>query len=635
VWQPAYHGPNIDSTNLLFDCISSHVSTLNLVSCRGSRFMPDPLLQYSDDLVPQGAEFARRLSAVLVDRLILDELSANRALRAQREAGERFDLVLVRLGLVPETLMAQNLADFCKLPFVSAADLLAVAAVNDDLNVAYLKQTLMLPIADAGDHIVVAIADPFNREAPDALAYQLDRKVVCCLAAASDIDAAIERLYGVTEAAVGTPQRKHAGDAAANDDDVQRLQDMASEAPIIRLVQDLIHRAVTTLASDIHIEPAEDSVRVRYRIDGVLHTVQNLPLEVRAALCSRVKIIARLNIAERRLPQDGRAKVTVRGREIDLRVSTMPTLWGESLVLRILDRSSIELDFAKLGFAERDENALIRLLEQPNGIILVTGPTGSGKTTTLYTALSALNSTERKIFTVEDPIEYQLPGINQIQVQPRIGLTFAAALRSILRQDPDIIMLGEIRDLETAQIAIQASLTGHLVLSTVHTNSAVSTVTRLLDMGIEKYLLGSCLKGVLAQRLVRKLCNSCAGPAEHPAALLASMPADSPPAASAPWCAAKLRQAAGCPACRQSGFSGRTTIYEMLTITPQLQQAMVSDTSEAALSKIAVETGMVPMLNNGLAKVFAGETIPEEVYRVTQFDQWQTSLTEPTISAES
>jgi general secretion pathway protein E len=589
----------------------------------------------SAPLDPRSADFARKLSAFLVEGEVLDELSASRGLRAQRDAGERFDLVLVRLGLVTELAMAQRLAEFCGMPFVSSAAFPTSAAVGDDVNAAYLKQARILPIADVGDHIAVAVADPFNREPADALAYQLGRPVERHLAVASDIDAAIERLYGVTDKPGTITTGKQATEAAANDDDVQRLQDMASEAPIIRLVQDLIVRAVGSLASDIHIEPAEDNVRVRYRIDGVLHTVQNLATDVRAGLCSRVKIMARLNIAERRLPQDGRAKVNVRGREIDLRVSTMPTMWGESVVLRILDRSSIELDFAKLGFATSDVAALTQLLEQPNGIILVTGPTGSGKTTTLYTALSALNSTERKIFTVEDPIEYQLTGINQIQVQPRIGLTFATALRSILRQDPDIIMLGEIRDLETAQIAIQASLTGHLVLSTVHTNSAVATIARLLDMGIENYLLASCLKGVLAQRLVRKLCQSCATLVDDHEASAATIPKAFGSDTSMPRSPLYLRKAVGCPVCRQSGFSGRTTIYELLTMTPQLQDAMLSGQSETKILKFASEGGMVPMLDNGLAKVFAGETIPEEVYRVTQQDRCPISPTEPTISAGS
>jgi general secretion pathway protein E len=321
----------------------------------------------------------------------------------------------------------------------------------------------------------------------------------------------------------------------------------------------------------------------------------------------------------------------VRGRDIDLRVSTMPTMWGESIVLRILDRSSIALDFAKLGFAGTAYEAFGRLLDEPNGIILVTGPTGSGKTTTLYTALRQLNSTERKIFTVEDPIEYHLAGINQIQVQPKIGLTFAHALRSILRQDPDIIMVGEIRDLETAQIAIQAALTGHLVLSTVHTNSAAATVTRLLDMGVEKYLLASCLKGVLAQRLVRKLCPACAEPAADNTVVreLAST------ARLAARTTSGLRQAKGCPSCRQKGYQGRTTVYELLEMTDKVRANMMTAQSDQEIERAAVSGGMETMLQHGLAKALDGATSLEEVLRVTRFDRCQDIATKPMISAES
>ena len=392
---------------------------------------------------------------------------------------------------------------------------------------------------------------------------------------------------------------------------------MASEAPVIRLVQDLIVRAVEMRASDIHVEPREDSVRVRFRVDGMLSTVETLPTALKAAVGSRIKIMARLNIAERRLPQDGRMKTNVRGREIDLRVSTMPTLWGESIVLRILDRSSVELDFPKLGFAGPSHETFLRLLEEPNGIILVTGPTGSGKTTTLYTALGLLNSPERKVFTVEDPIEYQLPGVNQIQVQPKIGLTFATALRSILRQDPDIIMVGEIRDLETAQIAIQASLTGHLVLSTVHTNNAAATVTRFLDMGVEKYLLASCLKGVLAQRLVRRLCSFCAKPAPDPLSHVRVLEGIGASAAGVPI---QPKLPAGCSVCRNSGYAGRTTVCELLATSPSVREAILSGAGEQAIEAIAVAEGMVTMLQHGLTKALQGVTTSEEVWRVTRFE---------------
>ncbi len=585
---------------------------------------------------PRSAEFADRFGEFLLSRTALDELAVRRAQRAQRQSGERFDLVLMRLGLLGDAVMAQALADYCGLPLVTARDFPETALLADQVDLAFLKLNRLLPIAEQPEQVAVAVADPFNNEAIAALSYMLGRTVVRRMVADGELDAAIDRLYGAKDEGFrnGTAPAGAVAETAS-DDDVQRLEDMASEAPVIRLVQDLIVRAVGAQASDIHVEPREDCVRVRFRVDGVLQTVETLGLGLRAAIGSRIKIMARLNIAERRLPQDGRIKVNVRGREIDLRVSTMPTLWGESIVLRILDRSSIELDFPKLGFAGRAYDDLEQLLKQPNGIILVTGPTGSGKTTTLYTALSALNSSERKIFTVEDPIEYQLPGINQIQVQPKIGLTFATALRSILRQDPDIIMVGEIRDLETAQIAIQASLTGHLVLSTVHTNSATATITRLLDMGVEKYLLTSSLKGVLAQRLVRRLCKSCAAPsADAPGVMqmLSStgVAADKLLGGEAP----RLHRAVGCPACRQTGYSGRTTIYELLTTTPRMRETILSTSSEAVIERAAVADRMTTMLQNGLTKALRGETTPEEVLRVTRFDQCLDIATEPTTRTD-
>ena len=586
------------------------------------------------DLDPRSVEFADRFSEFLLAEKFLDELAVRRAQRAQRQSGERFDLVLMRLGLLSDGVMARALANFCKLPLVAEGQFPEEALLPDQISMSFLKLNRLVPLADKGDHISVAVADPFSLEAIDALSYLLGRPIKRCIAPEGDIEAAISRLYnGSVEKSEGSIAAPAASTEAASEDDVQRLEDMASEAPVIRLVQELIARAAGSQASDIHVEPSEDSVRVRFRIDGVLQTVETYSLALRAAISSRIKIMARLNIAERRLPQDGRIKVNVRGREIDLRVSTMPTLWGESLVLRLLDRSNIELDFPKLGFAGRSYEDLEQLLKQPNGIILVTGPTGSGKTTTLYTALSTLNSTERKIFTVEDPIEYQLPGVNQIQVQPKIGLTFASALRSILRQDPDIIMVGEIRDLETAQIAIQASLTGHLVLSTVHTNSAAATVTRLLDMGVEKYLLASCLKGVLAQRLVRKLCRVCAQPVADADRLMRMLSLTGTDVAGLlNGKAAQLHRADGCPSCRQSGFSGRTTIYELLTTTPRIRDAILASSSESVIETAGVADGMTTMLQSGLSKALKGETTPEEVLRVTRFDACLDTATEPTIS---
>ena len=585
-------------------------------------------------LDPRSTEFADRFGDFLLHDKFLDELAVRRAQRAQRQSGERFDLVLMRLGLLSDAVMARALSAYCKLPLIGAHEFPQIALHSEQISISFLKINRLLLLADKGSHLEVAVADPFSIEAIDALSYLLGRPIKRSIAPDGDIESAINRLYsGSNERTEASASKPANGVEAASDDDVKRLEDMASEAPVIRLVQELIARAAGNQASDVHVEPCEDSVRVRFRIDGLLQTVETYSLALRAAIGSRIKIMARLNIAERRLPQDGRIKVNVRGREIDLRVSTMPTLWGESIVLRLLDRSSIELDFSKLGFAGRSYDDLAQLLKQPNGIILVTGPTGSGKTTTLYTALSTLNSTERKIFTVEDPIEYQLPGVNQIQVQPKIGLTFANALRSILRQDPDIIMVGEIRDLETAQIAIQASLTGHLVLSTVHTNSAAATVTRLLDMGVEKYLLASCLKGVLAQRLVRKLCGTCARPVADADALMRMLTSTGADVGGLlDGATAKLHSAAGCPACRQSGYSGRTTIYELLTTSARIRDSILASSSETVIENAAVADGMATMLQNGLSKALKGETTPEEVLRVTRFEACHDTAIEPTTS---
>jgi general secretion pathway protein E len=557
---------------------------------------------------PSDQGLIERLAAFLASRGVLDELTLHRALRAQRQSGERFDLVLTRLGLIAETDLARLLAEFLGLPLLDPSQLPEAPLMADRLQLQFLKGNRIVPVADRGDSLLVAIADPFNTEAAAALSYLLERPVECGVMPAGDIERALERLYGRGETVSAEAGSAESGQAS--EDDVRRLEDMASEAPVIRLVHDLVTRAVEAQASDIHVEPREDSLRVRYRIDGVLATVETLPLSLRAAVTSRIKIMAHLNIAERRLPQDGRLKATVRGKPIDLRVSTMPTMLGESVVLRILDRSSVQLDFSPLGFHGPALETLIELLTQPNGIVLVTGPTGSGKTTTLYTALNLLNKQDSKLFTVEDPIEYQLTGINQIQVQPRIGLTFAHALRSILRQDPDIIMVGEIRDLETAQMAIQASLTGHLVLSTLHTNSAAASITRLMDMGVDDYLLASTLTGVLAQRLVRRLCPRCAAPADTPPPLLNRLGRGRD--------LKGLRRKVGCLACRNTGYQGRTTISELLVMTDAMRRKVLERSGESALESAAVEGGMVRMIDDGLAKALAGETTVEEVLRVTR-----------------
>ncbi len=563
---------------------------------------------------PRSQEFVDAFGAHLITSGALDELGVRRAQRAQKQSSERFDLVLTRLGLLPEADLTRVLSSFLGMSLAQAADFPIAPVHADRLQASFLKSHHVIPLADESDRLVLAIADPFDTEAIDAVSFLFEQPVSCCLATASEIDAAIERLYASPSSsgvalAIGEP-------IDADSDDVRRLADLASEAPVIRLVQELITRAAEIQASDIHIEPSETSLRVRYRIDGLLHTVENLPPSLKAAVTSRIKIMAHLNIAERRLPQDGRLKATVRGRDIDMRISTMPTMHGESVVMRLLDRSSVELSYAKLGFSGPKLVQFEQLLSQPNGIVLVTGPTGSGKTTTLYTALTSLNLPDRKIFTVEDPIEYQLQGINQIQVQPRIGLNFASTLRSILRQDPDIMMVGEIRDIETAEIAIQAALTGHLVLSTVHTNSASGTIARLLDMGVADYLLSSTVKGVSAQRLVRKLCDHCARTVSRSPAL------SKPPATSAPTIVSQSggqpRAAVGCPKCRETGYSGRTMISELLIMTDGVKDAISSGAKERDIEAAARHDGMVTLYDDGLAKVRAGETTIEEVLRVTR-----------------
>lgn len=568
---------------------------------------------------PRSEAFVERLSAFLIDNDILGELTVRRAARAQQQSGERFDVVLTRLGLIPEADLARILAKFLGLPLATASDLPAVAMFPSELQAAFLSASKMIPIEDDGDRVILAMADPFNAEAVSALSFLLGRRIERAVMSQAEVSMGIAQLYsesaGASKAAAdyrGAPEEE------GSEEDVRRLEDLASEAPIIRLVHELIARAAEMQASDIHLEPRDDGLRARFRLDGVLHVLDTYPVSVKAAVTSRIKIMAQLNIAERRVPQDGRIKATVRGREIDLRISTMPTMNGESVVMRLLDRSSVNLDFSALGFTAGTQTALDKVLSEPNGIILVTGPTGSGKTTTLYTALSLLNSTQRKTFTVEDPIEYQLDGVNQIQVQPKIGLTFASILRSVLRQDPDTIMVGEIRDLETARVAIQASLTGHLVLSTVHTNSAAATITRLLDMGTESYLLASSLKAVLAQRLVRRLCSECAAPAEADPVLIDSIKQAGLQETDAARGLRSLRRPVGCPVCRQTGFRGRTTVSEFLAVSPAVQDRLLTEGTERAIQDAAESDGMTSMFSDGIAKVLAGETTLEEVLRVTR-----------------
>ncbi|MFP4062272.1 MAG: GspE/PulE family protein [Halochromatium sp.] len=434
-----------------------------------------------------------------------------RARKLTADSGDPLRLMLVRLGLVSERDMAAAAAEVTGLELTGSDDYPAAPIAEEQLSLRFLKDARVMPLFETEHALGLAVADPFDDFAPKAIAMATGKAVRLQVGLSTEIQAALERVYEqpVDEDAEAEVQAELGN---FSEEDIEHLRDLASEAPVIRLVNQILQRAVESRASDVHIEPFADQLKVRYRVDGILKEGESPPVSSTAAVISRVKIMAKLNIAERRLPQDGRIPQRIQGRELDLRVSTVPTMFGESVVMRLLDKESVSFDFDALGFDGPPRERLIKVLEQPYGIFLVTGPTGSGKSTTLYTALSRLNTEDRKIITVEDPVEYQVAGINQIPVKSAIGMTFAGALRAIVRQDPDIIMVGEMRDLETARIAVQSALTGHVVLSTLHTNDAASGVTRLLDMGVEDYLLTSTINGILAQRLVRRLCPECRQP---------------------------------------------------------------------------------------------------------------------------
>ncbi|MEL6476095.1 MAG: ATPase, T2SS/T4P/T4SS family [Pseudomonadota bacterium] len=530
----------------------------------------------------------------------LDAAGLARAERVSAETGERLDHVLCRLGLVEEGDMADALAALAGLDRIAPQAFPDLPLCAEDLSLRFLKSARILPVAERGEVLRIAVADPLDIAAAEAVAMRLNRPVERGLATPAEIDAALARLYETEDLAADTDPAD--SDTAA---DVARLRDLASEAPVIRLVNQLIAKAVEARASDIHIEPMEGRLRIRLRVDGALTEIDPPPGTLRAAIISRIKIMARLNIAEQRLPQDGRMQLTVAGRQIDMRVATVPTLAGEGVVLRLLDRAGLVLEFDALGFDALAKAQFLPLIERPNGILLVTGPTGSGKTTTLYAALEHINTTDRKIITIEDPVEYQLPGVTQIQVKPQIGLSFASGLRSILRQDPDVIMIGEIRDAETAEIAVQAALTGHLVLATLHTNSAVAAINRLRDMGVEDYLITATLIGVQAQRLLRRLCPHCHRPME--AAMAEGL---------APGIRADFRAPGGCEACRGRGFKGRTGVLEVLTVTEEIRRAILARADVTELEALAVQAGMRPMRAHGIEKAAAGETALTELARV-------------------
>ena len=558
---------------------------------------------------------SQQLGEVLTKSGKLDPERLERALRLQEENGEPLAALLVQLGFVAERDIANALASQLGVSVVKPDEYPDVPILQDGVTPEFLKQSKAIPLEVEGNKLTVAMENPLDEYTIDALQLATGKRVVQRVGLGADIEAAFQRQYGTGASSMAQIVDDMAsGDSDDGLDDIQHLRDLASEAPIIRVVNLLIGRALTARASDIHIEPFEKKLKVRYRVDGVLKDIEAPPAHSSAAIISRIKVMANLNIAERRLPQDGRIKMRIEGREIDLRISTLPTMHGESVVVRILDKSSVPLDFPTLGFTPDILPSFQETLDLPHGIVLVTGPTGSGKTTTLYAALSRLNTVEKKILTVEDPVEYQLEGINQLQVKPSINLTFANALRSILRQDPDVIMIGEMRDLETATIAVQAALTGHKVFSTLHTNDAATSVTRLLDMGIEDYLLTSTVNGIAAQRLVRTLCDQCKEPFKALPELISELGIGQ----LVHGRDLTLYRARGCEHCDGVGYRGRTTILELLNMSDPMRRVILKHADASQIHAVAVENGMITMYDHGMRKAVAGVTTVDDVVRVTR-----------------
>jgi general secretion pathway protein E len=527
-----------------------------------------------------------RLGELLVQKKLLDPAELDKALAMQASRPEKLGRILSDLGFVAARDVLAALSEQMGVPQATAADYPAVTPEIEGLSPRFLRQFRFVPLRVDDHTLTLAMSDPLDTETIAAVRMFTHMEVRALLAGDGEVAEALEKFYP-QDAAAGKPAGVAFVDGGETEtEDIEHLRDMASEAPVIRLVNNLIARAVERRASDIHLEPFERDFRARYRIDGVLVLVDPPARDLRAAVVSRIKLMARLNIAERRLPQDGRIQLKILGRDIDLRVSTLPTLHGESVVMRLLDRSAGDFyEMANLGFPERLYDRMTHYISRPHGIFLVTGPTGSGKSTTLYSALKRINLPDKKIITIEDPVEYQMDGINQIHVNPQIGLTFAAGLRHIVRQDPDVIMVGEIRDRDTADIAIRAALTGHLVFSTLHTNDAPSAVTRLTDMGVEPYLIASSVLAILAQRLVRTRCRQCGG--------------------------------AGCADCN-NGYRGRKGIYELMEMDDDVRTLVMRNADATQIAAQARRAGMKTLKEDGLEKVDAGVTTMEEVLRVTQ-----------------
>ncbi len=564
----------------------------------------------------------RRLGELLLEVGLISSSQLEAALSFQKQKGVRLGKALVELKFVTEEQLVEALEFQLGIPKVDLSRVVVSPEIIALVPQQLARRHQMIPIRRTGKKLVVATSDPFNVVGVDDLRQVTGLEVELVLATESELTEALNRHYGVKGAAEAVlrnlEQEEVPGEEAESEDSesTDRLRQLSDDAPIVTLVNLIISQAVRDRASDIHIEPGEKDVRVRYRIDGMLHEVMRPPKKTQAGLVTRIKVLGRMDIAERRIPQDGQLRLAVDGREVELRISTLPTTFGEKVVLRILRTASNVKRVEELALSEGNLEFFRAALRHSHGMILVTGPTGSGKTTTLYTALQEVNSPERNVVTLEDPVERTLPGVNQVQINPKAGLTFAAALRSLLRQDPDVIMVGEIRDLETARLAVQAALTGHLVFSTLHTNDAVATLARLTDMGVEPFLVGASVRVILAQRLVRAICDSCreryaASPRE---VVLLSLAADEEEARDRK---VELYRGKGCPRCRQTGYYERLAIHEVLPVTRELRHLVAAGAEEDELRAAAAQAGMIGLRQDGMAKARQGLTTVEEVMRVT------------------
>ncbi|HSO00703.1 MAG TPA: type IV-A pilus assembly ATPase PilB [Candidatus Nanopelagicales bacterium] len=561
-----------------------------------------------------------RLGELLVREKLINLQQLRQAQEEQRKSGKNLGYALAKLGYISDAEITNFLSAQYRVPAVDLAEYEIDPDVARLVSREVCEKHKIIPISKSGSSLVVAMADPTNLHAIDDIKFLTGFNVEPVVASEQGINEAIERSYsaGPSYDDVLSEFGEEEVDYSLEQDEenILELEKAAEGAPVVRLVNAILLNAIKKGASDIHIEPYEKSLRVRYRVDGVLMEEMQPPLKLKAAISSRLKIMSSLDIAERRLPQDGRIKLKMgKGKEMDFRVSVLPTIWGEKIVMRLLDKSNLQLDMAKLGFDPKPLADFQWAIGQPWGMVLVTGPTGSGKTTTLYSALSDLNKVGVNISTAEDPVEYNLPGINQVQMHDEIGLNFAMSLRSFLRQDPDIIMVGEIRDFETAEIAVKAALTGHMVLSTLHTNDAPSTISRLLNMGVEPFLITASVNLVLAQRLARRICVECKAPIKLDPGVLLDFGFTEEQVAKG-----QLMKGTGCKNCNGSGYRGRVALYEVMRFNDHLKEMVLQGASTAELKAGAVKNGMSTLRMSGIEKVLAGMTTTEEVGRVTMGD---------------